>query len=547
MSKLPEPGGRAPAFSLPNSTGGRYTSSNHPTGSPVRLLFFFKYDCSTCRITAPLVERVYQTLSSVGLKTLAVSQSDPSDTNTFKVEHALSMPVLVDTDFQVSAQYGFDRVPAFVLTTPTGLVLKSFEGWNKKDFSELLKLAASHCDATLPPIDREDECLPDNQPGCGSRVHEPNIARALVVRREKARLRARRIQVPVDADPFEFLSDQGLTDGLPVIPPTEERVLRMLDGTSRAPDEIVAVVPPNLTPVTVEKIAINAVMAGCRPDYLPVVLAAVEAACSDRFNLHGVLATTYFATPVLVINGPIRREIGINCGRNAFGQGSRANAAIGRALQLVVLNIGGGRPGQVDMSTLGQPGKFTCCIGENEEASCWEPLHVERGFAPDQSTVTVFAGEAPRAVRDQVSRSAQSLATSMGLSLESVAHVKLRPVGEVMLIVSPEHVRTFAKDHFSKNALRKRIQETAARPLHQVLPDVNCEKGVSLSSVPPNWLNVDGQPTEEALSRLVPKFAHSNDILIVVAGGTAGMFSAILGGWLAGSTGSIAVTKEITG
>ena len=258
-----------------------------------------------------------------------------------------------------------------------------------------------------------------------------------------------------------------------------------------------------------------------------------------------MLATTYFATPVIVVNGPIRHEIGLNCGGNLFGQGFRANATIGRALQLLVRNVGGGRPGGVDMSTLGQPGKFTCCVGENEEESGWEPLHVERGFAPDASTVTLFAGEAPRAIRDQLSRTARSLGASMGLCLDAMAHPKLHRMGEVLLVVSPEHARTFARDGYSKTDLRARIQEVTARPLRELLPDDECQKGMALGAVPTELRGRDGNPTAEALDTPFPKFRRDEDILIMVGGGTAGKFSAVLGGWASGAAGSTAVTREI--
>src|SRR5258707_11314386 len=163
----------------------------------------------------------------------------------------------------------------------------------------------------------------------------------------------------------------------------------MLDGPRRAPDEVVAVVPPDLVPVTVEKVAINAVIAGCKPEYLPVVLAAVEAACTDEFNMHGVLATTMPVGPIVVVNGPIRRAIGMNAGVNVLGQGNRAGLTIGRALQLIVRNVGGGRPGGVDRATHGSPGKLSFCFAEDEEGSPWEPLSVERGFANGKSTVTL--------------------------------------------------------------------------------------------------------------------------------------------------------------
>ena len=353
------------------------------------------------------------------------------------------------------------------------------------------------------------------------------------------------MRVPSGLDEFEFFDEQGLTDGLPVVPPTEERVARMLEGTTRAPGDVVADVPPNLVPATVEKIAINAVMAGCRPDYLPVVIASVEAACTDAFNLHGVLATTYFVGPLIIINGPIRQRIGLNCGRNVFGQGTRANATIGRALQLIVRNVGGGRPGEVDMSTLGQPGKYTACIAEHEELSCWEPLHVERGFDRDQSTVTVFAAEAPRAVRDQLSRNARSLAASMGMSMEAIAHLKLHRMDQALLIVSPEHVRTFERDGYSKQQLRERIQEVTSRPLRELLPNDDCQKGMIPRNIPKEWLDDAGRPLPEALDNPLPKFLSPDHILIAVAGGTAGKFSAAVGGWASGGLGSKAVTVAI--
>ena len=185
---------------------------------------------------------------------------------------------------------------------------------------------------------------------------------------------------------------RGWSDGLPLVPPTEERVLRMLDGTARDPQEVVGLIPPALAAATVEKIAINAVMAGCKPEYLPVVLAAVEAVLDESFAMHGVLATTQFVGPVVVVNGPIRRQIGMNAKGNALGQGNRANSSIGRALQLVIRNIGEGRPQEVDRATLGTPGKLGFCFAEDEEASSWEPLAVERGVKPGVSAVTVFAG-----------------------------------------------------------------------------------------------------------------------------------------------------------
>src|SRR5215467_11235849 len=200
------------------------------------------------------------------------------------------------------------------------------------------------------------------------------------------------------ADAIESLFERGVTDGLPVVPPTRRLVDRAVAASGRDGGELIALVPPNYGRATVEKIAINAVMAGCRPDYLPVVLAAVEAMCDEKFDLLGVSGTTDAVAPLVIVNGPIRQALDINAGAGVFGPGWRANATIGRAVRLCWVNIGGARPGVISMSTFGGPGRYTCCIGENEEASPWEPLHVEHGFDPADSTVGVMAAEAPQIV-----------------------------------------------------------------------------------------------------------------------------------------------------
>jgi hypothetical protein len=224
-------------------------------------------------------------------------------------------------------------------------------------------------------------------------------------------------------DPIESLFERGVTDGLPAVPPTRERVERALAAAGRPADELVALVPPNYGRATVEKIAVNAVMAGCRPDYLPVVLAAVEAICDDAFDLHGVSATTNAPAPLLVINGPVRKALDVNCGAGVFGPGWRANATIGRAVRLVCVNIGGATPGVVSMSTLAHPGRYTYCIGEWEEQNPWEPLHVEHGFAPADSTVAALAADAPLGVYDHRSRTAADLLGTIAGSMAVISRV----------------------------------------------------------------------------------------------------------------------------
>ncbi len=194
---------------------------------------------------------------------------------------------------------------------------------------------------------------------------DPDLVDMLRVRFGASILRSRRIEIAELEDELELMFRRGWTDGLPVVPPTEERVLRMLTGTQRQPDEIVATVPPDLVDATVEKVAIAAVMAGCLPEYLPWVLTAVEAVCTDEFNMHGLLATTMPVSPVIVCSGPGTRRIGMNSGINALGQGNRANSTIGRALQLLVRNVGGGRPGEIDRATHGNPGKVSFCFAED--------------------------------------------------------------------------------------------------------------------------------------------------------------------------------------
>ena len=328
---------------------------------------------------------------------------------------------------------------------------------------------------------------------------------------------------------MEALFERGYTDGLPVTPPTEARVLRMLEGTTRAADEVVAIAPPDLAPVTVEKAAINAVLAGCKPEYLPVVLAALEAACTDEFNMHGLLATTMPVGPVIVVNGPVRRAIGMNASVNVLGQGNRAGLSIGRALQLIIRNVGGGRPGEVDRATHGSPGKLSFCFPEDEEGSPWEPLSVERGFAKGTSTVTLFAGEGTRCVIDQLSRTPESLAATLAVNLRGLHHPKLAMAFDAILVIGPEHARVFAEAGWSKARLLEELDARLQIPGEELVRGAG---GIA-----------EGMP-EHFREVTLPKF-RPGGLLIVHAGGGAGLFSEIIGGWVNGAIGSQPITKEI--
>jgi hypothetical protein len=246
--------------------------------------------------------------------------------------------------------------------------------------------------------------------------------------------------VTSEDDAFEALYARGVTDGLPVIAPTAARVRAAVEASGRPGDELIALVAPRHGRATVEKIAVNAVMAGCRPEYLPAVIAAVEAICDPAFALEGVSGTTDAVAPLLIVNGPVRAELDVNCGVGVFGPGWRANATIGRAVGLVWANVGGAGPGVISMSTFAQPGRYTYCIGEREEESPWEPLHVEHGFAATDSTVAVLAAEAPQIVVDARSRSARDVLTTIARSGEAIASHAIADLGDTLLVISPEHV-----------------------------------------------------------------------------------------------------------
>ncbi len=338
-------------------------------------------------------------------------------------------------------------------------------------------------------------------------------------------------------DELETWFDKGVTDGLPVIPPTRERVERMLGGTARDRAELVGEVPPNYGRATVEKVAINAVMAGCRADYLPVVLAAVEAACDPAFALHGMSTSTHFSAPLIVVNGPIRGRIGVNCSFGVFGPGFRANATIGRALRLIMINLGGAKPGETSMSTFGHPGRYTYCIGEFEEASPWPALSVERGVPAGQSAVTLFAGEAPHGISDHASRTARELAGSIGWSMSGLWNIKHFPLySHTMLVVGPEHARTLADEGWSKEDLKRHLHETVRVPFRNLLPEADNGEGTNLRF---------GKGLKPEPDDLISKFPSPAELHVVVAGGTAGRFSMAIPGWLGTRNGSRPVTVAI--
>jgi hypothetical protein len=374
------------------------------------------------------------------------------------------------------------------------------------------------------------EELPLTRPGCGSMSVDPDKVDALRALFTGSSVTSRTVEFSSAEDEFEAMYARGWTDGLPVIPPTRERVLRMLTGTTRAPHDVVAVAPPNLVELTVEKIAINAVMAGCLPEYFPWVIAALEAVCNDEFNMHGVLATTMPVGPVIVCNGPGTRAIGMNSGINAFGQGNRANNTIGRAVQLTIRNVGGGRPGEVDRATHGNPGKISFCFAEDEENSPFTSLASARGIPNGTNAVTVFAGEGPRCIVDQLARTPDELANSFVACLQTVHHPKLVLGFDAILTVSPDHGRVFAEAGWDRDRL---VDEITQRSMVHGSQLIRGARDMA-----------EGIP-QHLSDATLPKF-RPGGLLLTFAGGGAGLFSSVIAGWANGKIGSDPVTRTVS-
>lgn len=274
-----------------------------------------------------------------------------------------------------------------------------------------------------------------------------------------------------EEDVYEYFLSKGWTDGLPIIPPTVERVEPFLAEANIAPDEPIGVIPPQWAGLTGEKLAVNAVMAGCKPEYMPVLVAAIKAMCEPAFNLYGVQATTNPVGPMLAVNGPVAKRIGLKSDTGALGPGWRANVTIGRAIRLVLINVGGGSPGDMDRATQGMPGKLFFCIAENEEASPWEPFHVEKGYPADASVVTVIGAAGTLNLIDQGSLDAEGLLKTLASGLSIVGTNNVYFGGDPVLLISPEHADTLSRGGLSKRDLKERLFHAALVPIEQFSRD----------------------------------------------------------------------------
>ena len=453
------------------------------------VLVFAHGDCPTSTLA---LRRLAGLPADAGITLVCVAEETPEAAARLARRTGVRFPVLAErSPFAVSQAYGIETVPTAVRIDPGAGVTGTVVGWDADAYATIL-------DTSLP--DEE----PRRKPGCGARWTY-DAAGGL--------------------DELEDMIERGWSDGLPVVPPTPERVEAMLGG--RDPALSLGPVPPAHGEATFERLAACAVLAGCRPAFFPVVRAAAEAALEPGFNAHGIAVTTQPAGPILVVNGPVRETLGINSGMGALGPGTRANMTIGRALRLLLTLTGGARPGGLDRATLGHAGKLGTCFAENEETSPWEPLHVERGFLRDVSTVTLFAGDAPLSISDHRSRTPEELAATLAWAAAGHWSPFWWPMDDTSLyVLCPEHAMLFAAAGWSKDRVRSAMFDAVQRPAGEL------RRGETTAFV-----------QGSADDALVRKWSDPERIAIVVAGGEAGRFSAVFGPCDGMQT--QAVTKEI--
>jgi peroxiredoxin len=474
----------APEFTLASVTGGSLGRAELHADGPA-LLLFVSEECPTCTLTLRRLAPLVPQLAASGLPITAIFE-DPLEVaarvarRTGFTGTVLSEPA----PYEVSRAYELVSLPTFVFIDRDGQETQRVIGWDAEALQGLLSVS-------IP-----DEA-PRRKPGCAAKnTYDAASLRALD---------------GAGFDELEEMFERGWTDGLPVIPPTAERVQAMLGG--RDPDELLGEMAPAMANVTLERVAACAVLAGCRPEYFPVLVAAVQAVLEPAFNVGGQAVTTQPVGQVVVVNGPVRDAIGLNGSTGALGPGWRPNMTIGRALRLVISLTGGGFPGRLDRSALANPGKVGLCFAEDEEVSPWPPLHVDRGHDAGRSVVTVFGADAPLSISDHRSTSPEELARVLGEAAAATWSPNWWPLGGTSLFVlCPEHARSFAEWGWSKEQVRQAMFESVRRPAGTL-----------------RW----GETTPLVLAapddQLIGKWSHPEEIVIVVAGGEAGRFSAVFG------------------
>ncbi|MFQ5860253.1 MAG: hypothetical protein ACE5IG_01725 [Dehalococcoidia bacterium] len=338
-------------------------------------------------------------------------------------------------------------------------------------------------------------------------------------------LASKRLDVSGLDEATELFYEKGWTDGLPVVPPTEERVLQFLEFAGKAPSDVLGTVPVRGRVVTAEKVAVSAAMAGCKPEYMPVVLAAVEGMLQEQFNVHGTSASTGGSAVMLVVNGPARQALGLNSGGNLFGPGPtfRANATIGRAIRLFLINVLGNVPGVLDRSTFGHGGKYSMCIAEDEEHSPWEPFHVERGFRPDQSTVTVMTVQAPWQSPTRRGETPEAVLAAIADTIKGVGPNNR----ELTVIIGGELMGPIREAEWTKQQVKEFLAEHSRRTAQ-------------------DWASVykAEEPPPEKAQELVPVLSNPEEVIVLAAGGLAGSQAAVVPHW-GGGINTRSVTREV--
>ncbi|MEM8859074.1 MAG: thioredoxin [Chloroflexota bacterium] len=457
-----------------------------------------KEDCPTCQLVVPVLEHM--------AKSGQLSKIWSQDELAF-LESVTGTDVELDETLEQSYRLKIETVPSLI-QFENGVETERLFGWHRGEWEAFTQL------------DQLGSNLPEQRPGCGAKNVEPKIKDQLELRFGNVDMSARVITISDAEDEIEACYARGWSDGMPLVPPTKIRVHRMLQATKRHPADVLGHMPHNHAPVTVEKAAINAVMAGCKPEYFPVVLAAVEGACDPKNGLRAVMASTWFSAPVLIVSGPIAKRIGMESGFSAFGSGNRANATIGRALNLIIRNVGEVQPGQVARSTMGNPGRYSFCFAENEDETSWSPLASKFGIPEGASAVTLLSGDGLQPIGDERSRTPESLAISLAEGLKAVYHHKWVLDADVILAVSPEHSRVFEQAGWSKGQLEQELErllmmETAGL----VKGNDGCEEGLD--------------PDFAAEHPTAPKF-QPGGIHIVRVGSNAGLYSAVISCWPSG-------------
>jgi AhpC/TSA family len=466
------------------------------TAGGCALLLFVSEECPTSAMALRRLGPLCGSWQEAGLTATAVFE-DPLEV-AVRVARRLGWPAGVtseDPPYETSRAYRLVSVPTAVLVDRAGTIAGSVTGWDHAALVTLIGRAGALLGTELAIPEATGPLL---KPGCSSKAAiDPELAAA--------------VSAAAGTDDIEEMFERGWTDGLPVVPPTPDRVEAMLgDCDGRVS---IGVVPPDMGEATLERVAACAVLAGCRPAYFPVVVAAAQAALDPAFNLHGQAVTTQPAGQLVVVNGPVREAIGLNSGMGALGPGFRANLTIGRALRLLITLTGGAMPGRLDRATQGQMGKVGFCIAEDEEVSPWEPLHVERGFQPGQSVVTLIGSDAPLSISDHRSRTPEDLAWVLAWAAASAWSTNWWPLEEPsVFVICPEHAEMFRAAGWTKQQLRRFMFDAVHKPAAEL------RRGETTPFVHA------ADPGAQ-----VPKWASPESIVLIVAGGEAGRYSAVLG------------------